>query len=225
VAEFCLGLMITASKRVYWLADHVRRGHWSKEGLDIFGPPFEIYRQKVGIIGASFVGRKLLELLGPMECELLLYDPYCTAEEARTLGATKVQTLEEIFSQCRVVSLNAPVTAQTAGMIRGAHFALLGPGSLFINTARGVIVNQQEMVKELSRGRFVACLDVTSPEPPELDDALRRLPNVLLTPHIAGAMAENLARIGEFVAEEIASYCAGRPLRGEVKREQLETIA
>lgn len=224
VAEFCLGLMLTAPKRVHWLAGRVKQGHW-RETTDVFGPAFEIFRQNVGIIGASFVGKYLIGLLKPFGCNILLYDPYCSAEQAQELGAAKVDTLEELFSQCRCVSLNAPATDETAGMIRGSHFALLPRGAVFINTARGSIVNQHEMVEELRKGQFIACLDVTDPEPPAIDHELRRLPNVLLTPHEAGCVCENLMRIGEFVADEIAAYLAGEPLKGEVTHGQLATIA
>ncbi len=224
VAEFCLVLALTASKRVFWFAGRIREGAWSKE-MDLFGAPFEIYRENVGIIGASYVGRKLIRLLQPFSCKILLYDPYCSESDAKSLGARKVESLDEIFSLCRVVSLNAPVTEETKNMIRGSHFAQLPDGAVFINTARGIIVNQEEMVAELGKGRFVACLDVTNPEPPALDDPLRRLPNVILTPHIAGAIKENRARIGELVAEQIAAYKAGNELKGEVTKDRLAVIA
>jgi phosphoglycerate dehydrogenase-like enzyme len=224
VAEFCLGLIITASKRVFWFADRIRQGHFSRAD-DIFGKAFEIYRQKVGIIGASQVGQRLAELLKPFGCEVLMYDPYWTKDRVASLGARKVETLDEIFSQCRVVSLNAPVTKETEKMIRGKHFAMLPDGAVFVNTARGILVDQDEMVEQLNRGRFVACLDVTVPEPLPIDHPLRRLPNVILTPHEAGAMAENLVRIGEFITGEIERYIDGRPLLAEVTRERLDTIA
>jgi len=224
VAEFCLGLMLTAPKRVYWFADRVKRGYWRETNI-LFGPAFEIYRQNVGIIGASFVGKTLINLLKPFECNVHLFDPYCSAEDAKELGVTKVESLEELFSQCRCVSLNAPLTDETAGMVRGRHFALLPEGAVFINTARGAIINQAEMTAELRKGRFVACLDVTWPEPPPVDDDLRTLPNVLLTPHEAGAISENLQRVGDFVGAEIKRYLQGRPLRGEVTRENLASIA
>jgi phosphoglycerate dehydrogenase-like enzyme len=102
---------------------------------------------------------------------------------------------------------------------------MLPDGALFINTARGILVDQDEMVAELRRGRFVACIDVTVPEPLPIDHPLRRLPNVLVTPHVAGAVGENLMRIGEFIAEEIVRYAAGGKLLGEVTRDQLGSIA
>ena len=140
------------------------------------------------------------------------------------MNVTKTETLEELFSQCRVISLNAPSTSQTEGMIKGEHFRLLQEGSVFINTARGTIVNEKEMIEELKKERFIACLDVTDPEPPAEDSPLRTLPNVILTPHEAGVVAENMARLGTFVATEIEAYINNQPLHFEVKKEQLTTI-
>ena len=224
VAEFTLGLMLTCSKRTFWFAEDIRRGYWSKRD-DVFGAPFEIYRQKAGLIGAGYVGRKVIELLKPFKPQILLFDPYCGADDAKKMGVEKVDTLDDIFSQCRVVSLHAPITDETKGMIHGKHFAQLPDGALFINTARGVIIQQQEMVDELAKGRFVACLDVTNPEPPSLDHPLRKLPNVILTPHIAGAISENLGRIGEFVLTETRALYKGTPLAGEVTRESIAFMA
>ena len=224
VSEFCLGLILTACKRALWAGVGVRQGQWA-ESLQVFGGPFEIYRQKIGIIGAGHVGRMLIRLLNNFECEVLLYDPYCPAEQASELGAQKVDTLEELFSRCMVVSLCAPNTAETHHMIRGEHFRLLPPGALFINTARGAIIHEREMIEELEKGRFVACLDVTEQEPPAPGHPLRELPNVWLTPHEAGAVAQNLLRIGAFVADEVEAHAAGRPLKYEVKQEQLSHIA
>ena len=110
-------------------------------------------------------------------------------------------------------------------MIRGTHFRLLRPGAVFINTARAAIVHEQEMVEELAKGRFVACIDVTDPEPPPADSPLRSLPNVWLTPHIAGAVAQNLLRIGTFAANEVEAFLAGEPLHFQVTEQQLANMA
>lgn len=224
VAEFCLGLMITVPPRVLWAVQGMRRGV-GKTALEVFGGPFNLYGQKVGIIAASFVGRHLIRLLKNFTCEILLYDPYCSAAEASAMGVTKVETLEEIFSQCKIVSLNAPTTEETKHMIRGSHFALLPEGAVFINTARGVIIQEDEMIEELRKGKFVACLDVTDPEPPRLDSPLRTLPNVLLTPHQAGGTRENRLRIGKFMADEIEAFVNAEPLKFEVTRDKLSVIA
>ncbi|MHB1155912.1 MAG: hydroxyacid dehydrogenase [Phycisphaerales bacterium] len=223
VAEFCLGLILTATKRAFWAGIDVRAGQW-QQGIECFGGPQEIYQQKIGVIGASHVGRHLIRLLQNFRCQVLLFDPYCSGEKAQAMGAQKVETLEELFARCMVVSLNAPSTEQTRRMIRGEHFRLLQNGALFINTARGAIVHEQEMIEELKTGRFVACIDVTDPEPPAADSPLRTLPNVWLTPHEAGTVAQNLLRIGTFVADEIDAFVNEKPLCYEVQQHQLANI-
>jgi phosphoglycerate dehydrogenase-like enzyme len=224
VAEFCLGLILLAPKRAFWAANAIREGQWL-EGLQTANGPLEIYQETIGIIGASHVGRRLMELLQPFNCDVLLYDPYCTDESAAAFGARRVDTLDELFEQSLVVSLNAPSTEETCGMIRGSHFQKLRDGGVFINTARGAIVQGDEMIAELQKGRFLACLDVTEPEPPQPDSPLRSLPNVWLTPHEAGAIAQNLRRIGTFVADEITAFTQNAPLHYEITQEQLANIA
>ena len=224
VAEFCLGLILMACKRAFWAGPATRKGQW-KEGIQDFHGPNEIYQQTVGIIGAGHVGRHLIRLLKNCDCDILLYDPYCSRQGAGDLGVAKADTLEEIFSRCIAVSLNAPSTEETRDMIRGTHFRLLRPGAVFINTARAAIVHEQEMVEELAKGRFVACIDVTDPEPPPADSPLRSLPNVWLTPHIAGAVAQNLLRIGTFAANEVEAFLAGEPLHFQVTEQQLANMA
>lgn len=225
VAEYCLGLMLAECKRTSWVSDGVRQGKW-QEPMASYGGAFELYRQKIGIIGSGFVGTRLIELLRQFECHILLYDPYCSDEKALDLGVTKVDDLDEVFSQCKVVSLHAPSTQETAGMLRGRHFALLPDGALFINTARNAVINEDEFVCELRRERFVACLDVTDPvEPPASDHPYRLLPNVVLTPHIAGVFAENRKRIGSIACREIEAFALGHPLKYEVTRESLYKTA
>ena len=224
VAEFCLGLTLTCTKRAFWYALQTRLGYWPK-GDDAFGPPFEIYRQNVGLIGAGYVGRLFAEHLKRFGCNVLLYDPYCSKEVAESLDCEVVASLDELFTRSRVVSLHAPVTDETKGMIRGSHFARLPTGALFINTARGVIVREAEMIEELRKGRFIACLDVTDPEPPLIDSPLRTLPNVLLTPHEAGSIVENRRRIGEFALAEIDRFTGGESLEGEVTKDRLTILA
>lgn len=224
VAEYCLGLTLMASKRVFWLADGVRQGFWM-EPQGCFGGIFELYRQNVGVIGAGHIGARLIKLFGNFDCKVLLYDPYCPDERAAEIGCRKVSSLEELFASCRVVSLNAPTNEGTRHMLRGHHFASLRPGSVFINTAGSIQIHEAEFLAELRRGRFVACIDRCEEEPCALDHPYRTLPNVILTPHIAGVAAENRLRIGTMVVDDTLRFLRGDPMEGEVTEGSLATMA
>lgn len=224
VAEYCLGLALTASKRVFWLAEGVRKGFWM-EPQGCFGGLFELYRQNVGVIGAGHIGARLIRLLGNFDCQVLLYDPFCPDDRAVALGCRKVASLEELFESCRVVSLNAPTNEGTRHMLRGRHFASLRPGSVFINTAGSIQIQEAEFLEELRKGRFVACIDRCEEEPCALDHPYRTLPNVILTPHIAGVAAENRLRIGAMVIDDALAFLRGERMAGEVTEAALATMA
>ncbi|MEF2244685.1 NAD(P)-dependent oxidoreductase [Paenibacillus sp. IITD108] len=104
-------------------------------------------------------------------------------------------------------------------------FSLMKDNCIIINTSRGAVIDEEAFVKELEKGRFFACLDVTEPEPPALDHPFRCLPNVILTSHIAGAVNNGLYRIGKYLMHELASFMENKLLHGEVKREHLSSIA
>lgn len=224
VAEFCLGLILIASKRTPWLANATREGLWAHT-MSAFGGGFEIYQQNIGIIGAGFIGRQLIRLLKSFTCTIRVYDPYLSAEEAAKLDVEKVETLDELFATCRAVSLNAPTNEGTRHMLRGKHFAALQPGSLFINTAGSIQIHEEEFIAELRKGRFVACIDRCEVEPVQLDHPYRSLPNVLLSPHIAGASLENQLRIGTYVVDEIEAFTRDNSLIHEVTEKALAHMA
>lgn len=224
VAEFCLGLVLMASKRVFWLAQGTRRGEWM-ESSSSFGGMFELYRQNVGIIGAGHIGRHLIRLFRNFDCKIFAFDPYLSAEQATALGCEKLDTLDELFTRCRVVSLNAPTNEGTRHMLRGYHFAALPKGAVFVNTAGSIQIHEAEFLDELRKGRFVACVDRCEVEPCALDHPYRTLPNVILTPHIAGAAADNLLRVGTCAVEEVAAFLGGKNLAHEVTEASLATMA
>lgn len=224
VAEYCLAMMITAGKRIFHSVQTTRTGGW-RESIERFGGSIELHQQPVGVISASMVGKQLLTLLKNFSCDVYLYDPYCPEEVAKEFGATKVETLDELFSTCRFISINAPTTPETTGMLRGHHFAQLQDGSVFINSARSILVNEPEFIEELKKERFIACIDVTSPEPCPEDHPFRTLPNVVLTPHLAGGVSNNLARIGTLVADEVERFSAGQALKHTFNQQQLKHMA
>lgn len=222
VAETALAFILLGGKRMPWLSNDVRNGGWQNK--KIMGDITEMFRSTVGIIGAGYVGRHLIRLLKNFETSILLFDPYVSAKEATDLDVEKVE-LDDLLQRSDFVSVCAPLTDGTRGMMGKKQLQMIKDGAVLINTARGAIFNKNELIGELQRGRFVACLDVTDPEPPAADSPLRKLDNVFLTPHIAGATANNLIRLGSLSADEIINYFSGKPNLYPVKKEMLAIIA
>jgi len=223
VAETTIGLMIVGQKRVWQLAQHVRDGGWRESPVWDRWFACELYRRNVGIIGASNVGRHVIELLKPFKPNVLLYDPFVTAEDAKDLGTTKVE-LDELLRQSDVVSIHAPANPATHHMLNAAGMALMKDDALIINTARGSIIDEKALIEELKKGRFFAFLDVTDPEPPAADSPLRTLENVVVVPHIAGCI-DNCTMLGELAVEELRRFFAGEPAVYQITPELFERIS
>lgn len=220
VAETTLGLAITSMKYVYPLNETIKNGQWSEEKHKVR----EFYNCTVGVVSAGFVGRHFIKLLQNFDVDVLLYDPYVTQEEAKAMGAEKVE-LNDLLKRSDVVSLHAPSIPATDRMLNKETMKLMKDNAVLINTARGSLIDEADLAEELKKGRFFACIDVTNPEPPAVDHPFRGLPNVIMTPHIAGLVTTGLIRIGRFAVEEIEKYLNNEPMVGEVKREKLTTMA
>jgi phosphoglycerate dehydrogenase-like enzyme len=183
------------------------------------------YCTKVGLVSLGAVGRATAQLLKPFEFKLLAYDPFLPPEHARELNVGLV-SLEELFRECDVISLHAPWIPETERMITGKLIASMKEGATLINTSRGAIVAEDEMIEALTRRPDLsAVLDVTHPEPSAPDSPLRSLPNVVLTPHIAGSMQGECARMGSWMVDELRRYVSGEPLRHQVTRDMLTRLA
>jgi len=163
----------------------------------------------VGVVSASLTGRRFVELLRPFGCRVLVYDPYLTAEEAERLGVRR-GTLEEVVAQ-PVVSVHAPDLPATRGLLGEAELARIPDGALFVNSARAAVVDYEALTRHLAAGRFRAVLDVFPEEPLPASSPLYRLPNVLLTPHLAGYSEDVYADMGRAVARDVARLARGEP--------------
>ena len=223
VAETTLGLMIVGRKRVWPLGRHVRDGGWRDSPTWDRWDARELARSTVGIIGASNVGRHLIKLLEPFEKELLVTDPFLTEDDANQLGV-EVVALDDLVRRSDIVSLHCPENEHTHHLLNAEVLSQLRDGAVLINTARGGLIDEEALIAELSTGRIFAFLDVTEVEPPVLDSPLRRLDNVVITPHIAGCIA-NCNRMGELAVEEVRRYLAGEPAVYEIRPEMLDRIA
>ncbi len=221
VAEFTLAQILLCLKKSWQHALAIKQDPQSRQRFTVPGT----YGSTVGIISLGMIGRMVCEHLRRFDLNVIAYDPFVTAEDAATLGVTLVP-LDDIFRQADVVSLHAPWIDATVGMITGAHFAAMKEGATFINTARGAIVREAEMVAVLqARPDLLAVLDVTYPEPPVAGSPLYTLPNAILTPHIAGSMDRECQRMGQIVLDELKRYLAGEPLQWAISQKQAEIMA
>ena len=219
VAETTLAWIIIAAKRALIANQVTHAGGWK----DMPFPPGDMLGQRVGIVGASHVGRKVIELLQPFDAEIICYDPYLSAKDAEALGVELVD-LDELMSTSDIVSLHAPNTDETRHMINEDNISLMKNGAAIINTARGAVIDEEALVKELETERIWAFLDVTDPEPPAKDHAFRQLPNVVLTPHIAGSVGLGRQRIGDYLVEEVRRFAEGEPQRYQITKDMLPRI-
>lgn len=175
----------------------------------------ELFDVTIGIIGASKVGRHVIRLLQSFETNIVVADPFLSEDETKLLGVTRL-SLEELVACSDVVSIHAPVLPSTRKMLQRQHFQSMKDGAIFINTARGALVDEAALVDELKTGRIFAFIDVTNPEPPAADHPFRSLPNVILTPHIAGHISNGVFRQGRSAVEQLLEYADGKTMHGEV---------
>lgn len=204
VAETTIGLMIVGRKRIWPLSQHVRDGGWRDSPVWDRWDSRELSRSTVGLVGASNVGRRVIEFLAPYETTILVSDPFLSRSDADHLGVEIVE-LDELLERSDVVSLHCPENEHTRQLLNEATLPLMKDGAVLINTARGGLIEEGALVAELETGRIFAFLDVSDPEPPLEDSPLRSLPNVVLTPHIAGCI-ENCNRMGELAVAEVRRF-------------------
>jgi len=223
VAETTLGLLIMTSHR---LVDHiisVREGSVWRDPT-IPRTVRSVYGSTIGIVGASTVGRQVIRLLKPFDVEILVYDPYLSEAEAEQLHIEKV-SLEELFGRSDFVSVHAPMTEKTYHMIDERHFSLLHDGAILVNTSRGKVIDQGALKRQCETGRVLVALDVTDPEPLPEDSPLRKLKNVMITPHIAGQGSYGMGKIGEMTLQALEDFFAGRKVENEVDLKKYDVLA
>lgn len=222
VAESTLGLMIMATHR--WL-DHIHHyGEHKQRSLTI---PFTgqfLLDATVGLISASKVARHVIEMLKPFGCRVLIYDPFLSEDDARELGVYKAE-LNDLFEQSNIVSIHAPSLPSTDNLIGEEQLEKLRDGAVLINTARGTIIDHEALLVQCQQQRFTAVLDVTTPEPLPDESEFWTLPNVILTPHIAGAGSAGYYRVGTMALQALRDCFAGYPVQGAVRFDRWKILA
>ena len=221
VVEYTLAVIVLSLKHFWRHAAAAKAKTRSSRSTAVPGA----YRSTVGVISLGMIGRQVCERLRAHDVRVLAYDPFATPAQAAALHV-ELCSLAEIFQRADVVTLHTPWLKETEGLLTGAHFAALKPGATFINTARGAIVRETELIEVLTRRpELQAVLDVTYPEPPVPESPLYTLPNVVLTPHIAGSMDNECRRMGHYMVEELGRYCAGQPLKWQITKDLAAKLA
>lgn len=223
VAEYTVAMIILANKRVLQIARalHTTRTEVLPEQLF---PDMGNYRKRVGIIGASKIGRHVIRLLASYDLDVVVSDPYLSDAGAAALGVERV-SLEQLVAGSDVVSLHAPSLPSTKNLIDTRLINALKPGATFINTSRGELVDQDALLARVGRGDLYAILDVTTPWVLPSGSAFYTHPNVLLTPHVAGSLGTELERMAASAVGEALRLAAGEPLRFPVRAEDLAFTA
>lgn len=224
VAEYASAMIRLCLKRVLPIAREMHRLR-AFPGPEIRASGAGGYKSTVGLLSLGLIGRQTVHSLRHADLNLLAYDPHVSTGQAKALGVT-LCSLETLFERSDVVSIHTPWLPETAGLVTGALIRTMKHNASLINTSRGPIIREQELIEALrARPDLQAVLDVTDPEPPEAGCGLFDLPNVLLTPHIAGSIGAECARMGNLIVSEVRRYVSGQPLEHELQYDSIQTTA
>lgn len=212
VAEFTIGMILAQTRLITLGHTSLSKGVWRGDLYRADRTGEELCNLTVGLIGYGHIGTKVARLLKPFGCRILVSDPYATvSEQDRQDGVAQVDQVT-LLAQSDVVSLHARVTPETTGFMNAQTFAQMKRGAYFINTARGPMVDYAELYKALTSGHLRgAGLETFDVEPPNPNAPLLSLPNVTLTPHIAGASIKTVKYAASMVAEELRRFLANEP--------------
>jgi D-3-phosphoglycerate dehydrogenase len=198
VAEMCLGNMLTLIRNIVPASRNLAEMQWIKNGGE------QLTGKRIGIIGLGFIGKELVRLLQPFQCEIWVND-IVYEEDLITKYNLSKHTKEEIYENCKVISIHTPLTDLTRRMISEKELAMMSAGTILLNSARGGIVNEMDLMKELKSNRLMAALDVFEIEPPE-DSDLLCLKNLVATPHIGGNAKEAVEAMGMSAIEHLVEF-------------------
>jgi phosphoglycerate dehydrogenase-like enzyme len=220
VAETTIGLIISSLRHLMSHNEDLKSG----KRVGGLPPTHELTGRTVGIVGMGEVGRRVMRLLGPFGCKILVYDPHRRGEEIEELGGSQVD-LETLMVQSEVVSLHAPNIPSNYHMITRNMLGMLMDDAVLVNTARGELIDEEALVEEAMSGRIRVALDVFEAPAGDVGKRLARAQNAILTPHIAGKSVEARRRQGDVVVEDLALFFSGKTPKNLVTLEMLDWMA
>ena len=215
VAQHVISVILSMNHRPYEHSTAVYGGQWEKAGDFCFwlSPLRELTGKTMGVVGYGRIGKRVCELAAAFQMNVLAHNP--TYRNKTRLDYLRFDwcSLEQVFRESDFVSLHCPLTDENAGFVNAALLEQMKPNALLINTARGGLVNENDLAEALQeRGLAGACLDVTSSEPIQKDNPLLAAPNCLITPHNAWASLEARQRLMKVTAENIEAFLSGHPV-------------
>ena len=207
VAEHALSLIYAAAKKTVRTHERAVNGDWGPGKLGRF---MRLSQKKIGFIGFGNIGQAVCKRTNAMDMQALVYDPYVTKETLATFGARSVG-LDELLAESDIITLHLPLNANTKYIINADAFKKMKNSAILINTSRGAIVNEADLIAALESGEIAAAgLDVFEDETKKLDDRLLKAENAVLTPHVAWNTADSLLSLHEEVGDNLVRYFTGK---------------
>ena len=215
VAELAIGLMLSLTRMIPAANEDTKAGNWNRQRFQ----GTELYGKTLGIVGAGKIGFLTARRAQAFGMKVLAYDPFVSPDSVLLADLNaRLVGLDELLSQSDVVSCHLPSTPATQGIFNAARFGMMKPTATFINTSRGEVVNEADLLEVLRAKRIGgAALDVRAKEPPQAGD-LEKLDNVILTPHTAALTAEAQHRVTESICDDVARVLDGKPARNPVNK-------
>lgn len=207
VTELALGLMLAASRRIAWMDSELRAGRWSRnqDGLELNG-------RTLGLVGLGQIGQRLGIACLSLGMRVLAFDPALEGKPTPIAGIELCRSLDDMLPNSDVLSLHVPLNSHTRHLIDARRLALLPDNAIVINTARGEVIQQDDLINALRSGRlYAAGLDTMREEPLPENSPLLQLSNVVLTPHVGGSTPAALDRMAQLAAKNVLGYLGGSP--------------
>ena len=223
-AEFTVGLILAAMRKIPLTDAELKRGHWRGDYYAWENVGGELDGATVGLVGYGAIGRIVSRILRAFGSHVVAFDPYADADALAADGVSSV-SLDDLLRSSSVVSLHARLTDETRHIIDRAALDLLPDGAVLVNAARGGLLDYAPLPELLRSGRLGAlALDVYDIEPPPADWPLFSAPNVVVSPHLAGATRETAIRAADIVARDVADFLAGRVPQHVANPDVLEAL-
>jgi phosphoglycerate dehydrogenase-like enzyme len=220
VAEWALFHIFSCLRRAtYWTLAMHREGAWKDNGTETAS----LFGRTVGLHGFGQVARELVRLLRPFDCRITAFAPDVDAAAEREFGVRPAPSLEALFADNDIVVELAPLIPETTGSVTERHLRLIRPGGVFVNVGRGAVVDEAALLRVAQEGHIMVGLDVFTVEPLPADSGFRGLPNVTLTPHLAGPTTDRRRDAGEFALANLRAYAAGRPMDAVIDLRTFDT--